>query len=799
MDWQNDAFEDLGYHHIREAVARSTLGELARDAALNLRPLSSPNTIQIRSQSISELRDILEYDDPFPLDAVSDSRESLRHARIENAVLPAQDLRSIAQLLRVSRLCAAYLKSRSDQYATLRSIVEAITYNKSLEENILDKIDPSGYVVDNASPQLRKLRRDILRQEAAIREQMQSLTQQYATAGMLQEDKATIRSGRLVVPVKAAYKNKIKGIVHDQSGTGQTYFIEPIAIVEGNNRLKELQMQEQEEVERILRELTKEVGDIADEIRHNQEQVVRLDLLHAMARYAADTDSAPPIISTENKVDLKDARNPVLLMSKQVVPNTIQFGDGTHIILITGPNAGGKTVTLKTVGLLTLMGISGLHIPATEGSVIPLVDAIYVDIGDRQSLERDLSTFSSHIQRIAEILDNSTDQSLVLMDELGTGTDPIEGAALARAIIEKLMTKKTLAMATTHHGDLKAFAHNRKGVINAAMQFNQEDLSPTYRFQPGRPGSSYALEIAGRVGLSEDVVSRAREFLDRSKEALEDLILELEQQIDTAEQERLQAATERRKYENLRKDYDQKVAKIEKELKKAKASAAEEAQKILNESSRKIEQAIREIKEAEASTESIKKAKQMVREQKEKVTEVETTIETEEQKQSGGEREPIDPDSLETGDLVYVTLFDSVGKIADNPRDKKRVLVEVGSKRIEVPVDHLQQPSGTSEEKTSEPKNSGGKTRVKLSDDGNTSNRIDIRGQRVDEALTSLEQFYNRALVNGLNQLEIIHGKGTGALQQVVDKFLTEQKHITSHRLGRPEEGGAGVTFAELG
>ncbi len=796
MDWQNDAFEDLGYQYIREEIASDCLSDLAEDQALSLTPLTSLDSIQQRSKSIGELCDILEFDDPFPIETVSDGRESLRHARIEHAILNAKELRSLAQTLKVSRVCASYLKSRKDQYPTLFQLVESVTPHKSLEEDIFDKIDPSGYVVDSASTRLRQLRRDILKQEAAIREQMQSLTQQFASAGMLQEDKATIRGGRLVVPVKSAYKNKIQGIVHDQSGTGQTYFIEPIAIVEGNNQLKELQIAEKEEVERILQELTRQIGEIADEIHHNQNQVVQLDLLHAMARYAREIGATPPIITNDQSIDLKNAKNPVLMQSKQVVSNTIQFGGDTRIVLITGPNAGGKTVTLKTVGLLTLMGISGLHIPATEGSVVPMVDAIYVDIGDRQSLEHDLSTFSSHIQRIAEIMEHTTDRSLVLLDELGTGTDPTEGAALARSIIEHLTKKKSLAMATTHHGELKAFAHNRPGVMNAAMQFNQEDLSPTYVFQPGRPGSSYALEIAERVGLSKDVVSRAREFLDKSKEALEDLILELEQQIDVAEKERVQAETERRKFENLKQDYEQKVAKIEKELKKSKESAAREAQKILSESSRKIEQAIREIKEAQASTESIKAAKEMVKEQKEKVTEIEQSAEKE--KKSRGNGKPVDPAELNIGDLVYVTQFDSVGKIADNPGGKKRVQVEVGNKRIEVPVDWLQQPSERQREKHTKPSKSAGQTRVNLSDDGMTSNRIDLRGQRADEALASLEQFYNRALVNNLNRLEIIHGKGNGILQQVVGDFLSRQKQVKSHRFGEIEEGGAGITIAEL-
>jgi len=795
MDWQNDAFEDLGFQYIREEIASQCLSDLAEDKALSLSPLSSLDVIQQRSKSISELSDILEFDDPFPVETISDGRDSLRTARIEHAILNAKELRALAQTLKVSRICTSFLKSRKDQYPTLFQIIESVTTHKSLEEDILDKIDPSGYVVDSASTRLRQLRRDILKQEAAIREQMQSLTQQYATAGMLQEDKATIRGGRLVVPVKSAYKNKVQGIVHDQSGTGQTYFIEPIAIVEGNNRLKELQIEEKEEVERILQELTKQVGEIADEIQRNQNQVVALDLTHAMARYAREVDATPPIINTERTVDLKDAKNPVLMQSKKVVANTVQFGGDTPVVLITGPNAGGKTVTLKTVGLLTLMGISGLHIPATEGSGVPMVDAIYVDIGDRQSLEHDLSTFSSHIQRIAEILESATDQSLVLLDELGTGTDPTEGAALARSIIEHLRDKKSLMMATTHHGELKAFAHNRPGVMNAAMQFNQEDLSPTYVFQPSRPGSSYALEIAERVGLSTQVVNRAKEFLDKSKEALEDLILELEQQIDVAEKERVQAETERRKFENLKQDYEQKVAKIEKELKKSKESSAKEAQKILGESSRKIEQAIREIKEAEASKESIKAAKKMVKEQKEKVAEIATPAEEEKSRSNG---EPVDPELLETGDLVYVTQFDSVGKIADNPKDKKRVLVEVGNKRIEVPIDWLQQPSEQQRDKHSKPVQSSGKTKVNLSEDGTTSNRIDLRGQRADEAFASLEQFYNRALVNNLNRLEIIHGKGTGVLQQVVDEFLSRQKQVKSHRLGEIEEGGAGVTIAEL-
>ena len=796
MDWQEYAFEDLGYARIREFISSYCLSDVATQQALSLTPLFDAQLITQRQDAVTDFTDLLEYDDPFPIQAIADCSDHVRHSKIKDAFLKPEALLDIAKILAISRNCKSYFQERKSQYPALREIVQPIAAYKSLEEEIRVKIDETGEVVDSASSALRRIRREILRQEASIREQMESLTRQYADAGMLQEGRATIRGGRLVVPVKQAYKNKVKGIVHDQSASGQTYFIEPMAIVEGNNRLKELQVEEKEEVERILRALTGKIGEIADDITINQQQILRLDLLHAMAEYSRETNAVPPILSEDHRVELSQARNPLLLRSdKEVVPTSIRFGEEANIIVITGPNAGGKTVTLKTVGLLTLMGMTGLHIPAEEGSVLPLIDAIYVDIGDRQSLENDLSTFSSHVQRISRIIDDATERSMVLLDELGTGTDPTEGAALARSILEHLLERNVLGIITTHHGALKAFAHNTPGLINGAMQFNQEDLSPTYVLKLGRPGSSYALEIAGRVGLQEPIITRARDYLDSSKEALEDLIVQLEQQSEQLEKEQTAVSSTKLKYENLKREYETKVDKIRQEVKKAKKIAAEDAQKILDESSRKIEEAIRKIKESDASTESIKKAKQIVAEQKEKITETEQEV-SDKPKSNG---QPVDVDQLHAGDLVYVQQFDRLGTVITEPSGNQRIQVDVDGKKMELPAGFLRQPSESqNQERQKKSKKSSAGSRVNLSDEQKMSNRIDIRGQRADEARATLERFYNHALVNGLNQLEIIHGKGTGVLQNVVDEFLTEQRQVKSHRLGEIEEGGAGVTIAEL-
>jgi len=793
MNWQDDAFEDLGYNKLREFISEYCLSDLAREHARTLTPFHSPDPIRQRSLALRDFGDILEHDDAFPLGTIDDCRDWLKHTRIADAVLRPEALLAIARLLQVSRRCRTYLKKRGSRYPALAEIVEPVTAHKDIETEITDKIDEQGQVVDSASSTLRDIRRQILRQEAANREQMEKLTRQYANAGMLQDGRATIRGGRMVIPVKHEFKNKIQGIVHDQSASGQTYFIEPMAVVEGNNRLKELHLAEREEVERILREITGRVGEVVDSALINQEQVVRLDLLHAMARYVADIHGVRPEITEDRKFEIRDARNPVLMRTKEVVPNDIYFGGENRIILVTGPNAGGKTVTLKTAGLLTLMALTGLHIPAQEGAVIPLVDALYIDIGDRQSLENDLSTFSSHIQRMAAIMEEVTDRSLVLLDELGTGTDPTEGAALARSVLEHLLEKGALAIATTHHGALKAFAHNTPGIVNAAMQFNQDDLSPTYVMDIGRPGSSYALEIAGRVGLRKDVIDRARGFLDSSKEALEDLIVQLEKQIEELETEKADLASQRLKYENLKREYEVKVDKIRQEVKKAKRTAAKDAQKILDESSRKIEEAIREIKESRASSEAIREAKQTVRQQKEKVDEIEETV----REEPAPDRKPVDPDRLNQGDLVYVAQFGKTGVLTGDPNGSGRVTVDLGGMRMEVPVDLLREPDDQQRKQAGEPKESSG-TRVRMAEDGNASNRIDLRGQRVDEALANMDRSLNQALIHGLRRLEIIHGKGTGALQQAVGDYLAGQKPVKNYRLGDPEEGGAGVTIAEL-
>jgi len=796
MKWQEDAFDDLGFAKVREFIAEHCLSKLAKSQALSLQPFTSVDLIQHRSRGVSDCVDIITHDDAFPLQSINDCSEDLRHSHIEHAILKPESLLNIARVLEVSRKCRSYLKQRGSRYAGLNGIGENIFPHKPIEEDVSEKIDEYGEIKDSASQKLRSIRRQIIRQEASIREQMESLTRQFADAGMLQDNRATIRGGRMVMPVKFEYKNKIKGIVHDQSSSGQTYFVEPMAIVEGNNRLKELQLEEKEEIERILRELTKQVGEVAEEIQTNQEQVVKLDLLHAMAQYAKDIKAFPPIVSKDSRIDIKAARNPVLMQAKEVVPNDIYLGENGQIILITGPNAGGKTVTLKTTGLLILMGITGLHIPANEGAVIPLVDAIYIDIGDRQSIEQDLSTFSSHIGRIAQVLDEATDKSLVLLDELGTGTDPTEGAALARAILEHILTRGALGMATTHHGALKAFAHNTEGIINAAMQFNQEDLSPTYQMHIGRPGSSYALEIAGRVGMQQEVIETARKYLDSSKEALEDLIVQMEKQADELEKEKTELASQRMKYENLKREYEVKVEKIREEVKKAKRVAAQDAQKILDESSRRIEEAIRKIKESGASKEAIRAAKSLVEEQKDKVEDIRDEV----QEEPVVDGKPVDIETLKEGDEVFVIQFNKVGTVVDEAKGSDRISVDIGGMRMDVPGNMLREPTGGKKQSETEKTNAkGAGTRVHLAEDGKSSNRLDLRGQRVDEALTNVDKFINQALVHDLKQVEIIHGKGTGALQKAVGDYLSKQKHVKNHRLGELEEGGSGVTIAELG
>jgi DNA mismatch repair protein MutS2 len=501
----------LEFDKILAQIAAAALCAISIEEIRGLRPLAEVNAIQRRLDEITDMRAVIDFDEPFPLSHLPDLRPALQHLRIANRALEIRQLVELAQFLASARRVRAYLLARREKFALLAEISEPITPLQDLETAIENAINVSdGSVKDTASPALSRLRKEIRRATTEARERLQSIVKKLASRDMLQEEAITMREGRLVLMLKDEFRQRVPGLVHDESASGRTLFVEPMESVEMNNRIRQLQSAEREEIERILLELSNRLRLRLPQVQENLTRLVQLDVIHAKAQFSRQLDCSAPQLRQDNLIKLAGARHPLLLLSfgrkkmrEQVVPLNLELGGEIVTLILTGPNAGGKTVTLKTAGLLSLMALCGLHIPAQPDSQIPIFRRLFVDIGDRQSIEEDLSTFTSRLARIVEILRHTAAGDLVLIDEIGSGTDPEAGAALAIAVLQELTRRRCTTIVTTHHGALKSFAHETPGAANGSMAFDRETLRPTYQFRPGVPGASYAFEIAERLGLQK--------------------------------------------------------------------------------------------------------------------------------------------------------------------------------------------------------------------------------------------------------------------------------------------------------
>jgi DNA mismatch repair protein MutS2 len=593
--------------------------------------------------------------------------------------------------------------------------------------------------------------------------------------------------------LKDEYRQRVPGLVHDESASGRTLFVEPMESVEMNNRIRQLQSAEREEIERILLELSNRLRLHLASLQTNLARLVQLDIIHAKARFSRQLDCAAPQLQSNGQLKLVNARHPVLLLTasrrknrESVVPLNLELGGETVTLILTGPNAGGKTVTLKTVGLLALMTLCGLHIPAQADSQIPIFRDIFVDIGDRQSIEEDLSTFTSHMARVVEIIRQTREGDLVLMDEIGSGTDPEAGAALAMAVLLELTQRRCMTMVTTHHGALKTFAHETSGVANGSMAFDNETLRPTYQFRPGVPGASYAFEIAERLGLQKEVIAGANQFVGKEKGHIENLLSELDaklmEQRRTAENLKL----EETRFAALAKLYEERVNALKAQEREIKQKALAESEAILQHANATIEKAVREIREQAASREAIQSAKKELQAVQNAVSQEKRRLIT----------PPPMPDmplqEVQPGLKVKWLKQNAVATVLESPDSSRRVLVEVGSLRARVPLAELRLFDAPLPAKLEAlPKMRGFDSSAQLPE-------IDLRGMRVDEALEAVDKFLDNALLAGWNEVRLIHGKGTGALRQSITDFL--KKHLQTQRFHDAPygEGDVGVTVVEL-
>lgn len=709
------------------------------------------------------------------------------------SALSSTELLLIAGMLEnVNRIKTYGRNDRDDAPAdTLDEYFNGLEPLTALANEIRRCILSEEEIADDASPALKQIRRKKLLTNDKIHSQLTSMVNgSYRT--YLQDAVITMRNDRYCIPVKSEYKGQVPGMVHDQSSSGSTFFIEPAAVVTLNNELKELDIREQEEIEKILADLSAQAGEHTDALANNQKLMTTLDFIFAKASLAMEQNGSMPVFNTEHHLKLRKGRHP-LLDKKKVVPIDIELGTDFDLLVITGPNTGGKTVSLKTVGLLTLMGQAGLHIPALDRSELSVFTEVYADIGDEQSIEQNLSTFSSHMTSIVSILQNADADSLCLFDELGAGTDPTEGAALAAAILDFLHTRGIRTMATTHYSELKVYALSTPFVKNACCEFDVETLRPTYRLLIGIPGKSNAFAISSKLGLSDEIIESARNHITEDKESFEDLLSDLENSRITIEKERLEIASYKEEIKSLKKNLESKQGKIDQSKERILREAHEEARQILQDAKDVADETIRTFQKAGTSTmKELEQSRQKVRD---KISEKNSKLSLKLSEKPT--HKLLKPNQINPGDRVKVVSMGLTGIVSTRPDKSGKLFVQCGIIRSQVNLNDLVLLAEETVTTTS-PMQRSSSGKLKMSKSYSISTEINLLGKTVDEALSALDKYLDDAYLAHLPSVRIVHGKGTGALRKAVQDYLRRCKYVKTYRLGEYGEGDAGVTIAEF-
>ncbi|GIM47179.1 endonuclease MutS2 [Collibacillus ludicampi] len=776
----------LEFDKIKHRLMQHASTTMGREKAEALKPSSHFEEVQTWQQATEEGRTVYRLKGLIPLGGIRDIREAVKRASI-GASLNAKELLDIADTVMAGRRLKKFLFTIDEEYdqgvPILTGYAAMISDLKELEDEIRECIDQNGEIVDHASPDLRRIRSELRDAHARVKEKLESMIRSSFYQKMLQEPIITIRNDRYCIPVKAEYRGTFGGIVHDQSASGATLFIEPEEVVAINNRVQELEIKEQREIERILAKLSASVGKYTEELQAGLEALAEIDFIHAKAVLANEMRAAKPILNAQGKIRLKHARHP-LLDPETAVPIDVRLGDDFSLLVITGPNTGGKTVTLKTVGLLTLMAMSGLQIPALDGSELSVFDKVFADIGDEQSIEQNLSTFSSHMTNIIDILEQVDFRSLVLFDELGAGTDPTEGAALAMAILDFLVSRGAKTIATTHYSELKAYAYNNEEAINASMEFDVESLRPTYRLLIGVPGRSNAFAISERLGLRQDVIERAKTKLNAEDVQVDDLIRQLEKNQLIAEKERREAERLRRELEEERAKFEAEREKFLQQRERIIELAEEKARTVISKAEREAAEILEELRRMRREAELSYKEHELIELKKKLENAAPTRRERRRLRKASAAKE------IHPGDTVVVLTFNQKGTVLEvNERD---VLVQIGAMKTKVKKDDLQ-PTDQPKQETRPVvtrSHQTAPTRVQMD--------LDLRGETVEEAILEIDKFLDNAVLHGFSEVSIIHGKGTGALRAGVQQFLRKHPQVKSFRPGVHGEGGTGVTIVTL-
>ncbi|MEK4349433.1 MULTISPECIES: endonuclease MutS2 [unclassified Paenibacillus] len=779
----------LEYRKILNKLMQYTQTSMGRMTAEQLRPSGDFEGVKKLLQATDEAANVDRLKGIPSFGGISDIRAALKRASI-GGMLGTTELLAVGTTIggarRVKRFLAAMHEEEKIEF--LFSLSDVLSEQKHVEDAIRLCIDENADVLDTASSELATIRRELRGGETRIREKLDSMIRSSSVAKMLQDQLVTIRGDRFVIPVKAEYRAHFGGIVHDQSGSGATLFIEPESIVAMNNKLRETRLREEREIEIILHRLTALVADIAEEMTYDIDILGELDFIFSKARLARDMKATQPRMNDRGYLKLRKGRHP-LIPAEHVVPLDVELGNQYSSIIVTGPNTGGKTVTLKTIGLLSLMSMSGLFIPAEEGSQMCVFDAIYADIGDEQSIEQSLSTFSSHMTNIISILRRMTPKSLILLDEVGAGTDPAEGSALAIAILEHIHRTECRMVATTHYSELKAYAYERKGVINASMEFDVQSLSPTYRLLIGVPGRSNAFAIAERLGLPGAILEHARGEVKEEDLRVEHMIASLEENRLGAEQEHERAESIRREVEELRGRQQQELEKLESQRDKRLEKAEKDASAILEKARKEAEEIISDLRRLAMEEGASVKEHKLI-EARRRLDEAEPSP----RKKAATRKPAKTPRTIGPGDEVKVDSLNQKGFVVELSGSKE-ALVQFGIMKMKVSLDDLELLSSKA---ASVPTPLRQATTVKRSRDENIRRELDLRGTNLEEAIMETDRFIDEAFLGNLGQISIIHGKGTGVLRTGIQEYLRKHRHVKSYRLGNYNEGGAGVTVAEL-
>lgn len=788
-----DLFEKLEFNKVIDLTVKECLGDLGVEAAKAIQPSTNLKVIQRSLAEVAEMKLSITENDKFPGAAYFEINEELKMLEIAGYVLPEEGLQRINTILLLTRDIFSFFKpEKRDLYPHLYQIIQSVTFDESLIQEIERVIDEEGNIRPDASPELARIRRAVNGKQRELDRVFRGIIQDYRGKGMLTDNVESFRNGRRVLSVPAEHKRQVRGIIHDESASGKTTFIEPERVIEINNDIFDLHQKEKREIYRILKDLSALLRPYTPLMRIYQSLLVRYDVVQAKARLGIRINGEQPELQEKPTFQIIEGYHPLLLLknkqyAKKTVPFTLDLHKPNRLLMLSGPNAGGKSITLKSVGLIQLMVQSGFLVPLDPVSKLGIFENFFADIGDQQSLEDDLSTYSSHLKNMRTFLETADDKSLVLIDEFGSGTDPAIGGAIAESILRELNFKKIFGVITTHYSNLKIFAFKTKGIVNGSMNFDKDTLSPTYELKVGKPGSSYAYEIAQKSGLSKDTLKYAKHKTGKNTKAVDELLVELQREKQESEEQINALRDKEVKLERLIKTYENLHKDLEYRRKRLKMESKESELQEISKFNRDFEQLIREIKEEK----NLEKAKEKAKEIREKREEVSKDVKKLREDIYYKPTKHKQTRPIREGDFVKMKTGGTTGSV--ETISKKVATVQMGIMRMKINLEDLQLADEPLELKRSKSVHTRGITQT-----ANFQSKIDIRGMRFDEAMQVVEEFVDQALITNASNLEIVHGKGTGILRKAVRTKLKEYNVSMDVRHPAPEQGGDGVTLVEI-